>query len=270
MKFLSHIRTLIRELLPYCLIKYRNDCHRYMAWGLSADKASKLARQRLSHSELEETGWYLLPSEFLSNIHTIVDIGAHRGNWCAAMLKFANPKQVVAFEPLPELFAHLQSRFASEARIDLRQKAIGEKNGNITINITEHLSACSILVPKLEMNQHYGYGWQQVGHVNVEMSTLDQELQHFETIDLLKIDVQGYEKNVLSGATQVLKKVSALMIEQNLIRHYNDDLLFWELHQILESTYGFKLYNISNPYRSISGKSLWFDAIYIKTDSNFI
>ncbi|MEH2160629.1 MAG: FkbM family methyltransferase [Nostoc sp.] len=269
MKLLTDVRSLLREWLPYRLIKYREDRRRYMGWGLSFAQSSELARLSPSRCELEETGWYLLPAEMLSHIHTIVDVGAHRGNWSAAMLKYANPKQIVAFEPLPELFVELQSRFASEARIDLRPKAIGEEISSITINVTEHKSACSILCPDSQMNNHYGYGWSIVDTVEVKISTLDEELHNFETIDLIKIDVQGYEKSVLSGAKQTLKKVQALMIEQNLIRHYKEDLLFWELHKLLEDTYGFKLYNISDPFRSISGRSLWFDAIYLSSDSKF-
>jgi hypothetical protein len=87
-------------------------------------------------------------------------------------------------------------------------------------------------------------------------------LRHLSSIDLLKIDVQGFEASVLRGAREVLQRTRFLLIECNVASHYEGDSLFPELHRILIQS-RMTLYNLSEPVR-LGGRALWADALYVR------
>jgi hypothetical protein len=106
-----------------------------------------------------------------------------------------------------------------------------------------------------------------VNKVRVPLETLDNLLAEIPEISLLKIDVQGYEKFVLEGAQAILKKTHYLIIEVNFISHYEGDILFPELHELLSAS-GFFLQNLSEPHfgHRNGGRITWLDAIYVSQD----
>ena len=79
----------------------------------------------------------------------------------------------------------------------------------------------------------------------INMVTLDSICTNLETIDLLKIDVEGYEYNVLQGATKTLEKTKILMIEiiNDLAKDFGNS--FIETKDLIISS-GFKLENNEN------------------------
>jgi FkbM family methyltransferase len=262
---------LLRDLLPHRVVRYRDDVRRYRRWGLPEAQARRLARDRPARADLEETGWYLLPAAMLPGLTHLVDVGAHVGAWCAAMLRHAAPRRILAFEPAPATFARLAAQpWARDPRVRLLPHAVGAAPGELTLHLTSHPSAHSALAPRPGMNAHYGSGWDEVGAVRVPMTTLDRELADWDEVSLLKVDVQGYEPQVLAGAARTLARTRALMIEANLVPHYRGELPFWDLHRLLGETYGLALYNISDPFRSLSGRSLWVDAVYLPAASPFL
>ena len=86
-------------------------------------------------------------------------------------------------------------------------------------------------------------------------------------MDLLKVDVQGFEQAVLSGARRVLESTRAVLIEANLQSHYVGDDTFPSLWNSLASQ-GFSFWSLSLPYTGSGGKALWADAVFVKGDSS--
>jgi hypothetical protein len=103
-----------------------------------------------------------------------------------------------------------------------------------------------------------------VGTADVAISTLDKT---FEAIDLpppvlLKIDVQGYEVEVLRGATELLRRVKHAVIEASLTPMYQGETLFEGVESFMgecgfrfESSVG----NLKNPS---TGEILQIDALF--------
>ena len=84
-------------------------------------------------------------------------------------------------------------------------------------------------------------------------------------MDLLKIDVQGFERAVLAGARYVLKNTRAVLMEVNLQSHYaGDDTLPALWNQL--AAQGFSLWSLSPPFTGADGKALWADALFLKGD----
>ena len=111
------------------------------------------------------------------------------------------------------------------------------------------------------MNALYpGGGWDVVGTVEVEVTTVDELLSGQEP-SLIKVDVQGSESEVLAGARRTLETTDALLLEVTFVSHYGGDATFPRLHELV-SDMGFELVALSDPWPSSRGTILWMDACY--------
>jgi len=82
-------------------------------------------------------------------------------------------------------------------------------------------------------------------------------------IDLIKIDVQGAEHFVITGATKTLQITSMIWIEVSFKPLYEGSLLFDDIVSML-NTEGFKLMELEPVYRSREGELLQSDALFLK------
>jgi FkbM family methyltransferase len=123
---------------------------------------------------------------------TVIDVGAWCGTWAKAMEPFS--KKVIAFEPDRTHFECLQRNCTINC--DARNEAVGSEEKNISLTADDFTQAKRV---------HTAGG--------IRMSTLDS--YKYENVNMIKIDVEGYEMEVLKGAEQTLQKIQYLMIELN-------------------------------------------------------
>ena len=141
-------------------------------------------------------------SRFLEPGMTFVDVGANIGTMTlAAANAVGHSGTVIAFEPHPGTFRDLSGSVSLNPElascISLVASAVGDTTGSARIsdlleNDINHIGDNGIAVP---------------------MTTLDVALEETPHIDLLKIDVEGYERNVLRGASRTLAKTDAIYFE---------------------------------------------------------
>ena len=123
---------------------------------------------------------------------TVIDVGAWCGTWAKAIEPFA--KKVIAFEPDKTHFECLQR--------------------NCTINCTPRMEAVGAQLQEVSLTEDNFTQAKRVNEKgNIRMITLDH--MAYEDVDMIKIDVEGYEMEVLKGATKTLEHVKYLMIELN-------------------------------------------------------
>ena len=123
---------------------------------------------------------------------TILDVGAWVGTWSMAMEPYA--KKVIAFEPDPLHYSCLIKNVSES--IETHQLALGSEQKMIALDDNAHTQAKRV-----------------IGEGTIPCTTLDS--LDLKNIDLIKIDVEGYEKEVLKGAENLLKKAKYVMIELN-------------------------------------------------------
>ena len=129
------------------------------------------------------------------NKNTAVDIGAHCGFW--SFYLSLNFKKTYAFEPI-DIFRRCFIKNITSENVELMPFAIGEINKLISLNVDYKNSGATHISEKVDdLNK-------------VEMKKLD-EFQ-FEDLDFVKIDVEGYEGNVVIGAENTLKKHKPIII----------------------------------------------------------
>ena len=147
---------------------------------------------------------------------TVIDVGAWCGTWAKAIEPFA--KKVIAFEPDKTHFECLQR--------------------NCTINCTPRMEAVGAQLQEVSLTEDNFTQAKRVNEKgNIRMITLDH--MAYEDVDMIKIDVEGYEMEVLKGATKTLESVKYLMIElNNNTKKYGSNNVEVEKHI---SSLGFKV-----------------------------
>jgi FkbM family methyltransferase len=129
----------------------------------------------------------------------IVDVGANIGVTSMIASRIHQRGKVIAFEPSPKAFLCL-SKTASYNNIKnckIINKALGSQTGSISFVESEFLAGSYVAADAAEQS-----------NAQVELTTLDavaEELK-LDRLDLLKIDVEGFELDVLLGATKTIEK----------------------------------------------------------------
>lgn len=192
---------------------------------------------------------------------TMVDVGANRGQFLFAALSLSRPGQVFAYEPLPDLAAGLQAIASARPEVRVRNAAVGQTRGKVTINRMDVTEFSSVLQATDLTDVYTGWQPSRTHTLEVEQVTLDEELAACERVGLLKLDVQGYEAHVLGGAEAVLVRTDCVMVEINYLQNYLGEAGFDTIHSRLTSL-GFKLRGVSAPFLNGRGVPVWADAAY--------
>lgn len=161
--------------------------------------------------EFEDMAFLL---HYLRREDLFVDIGANVGSYTVLASSVAGARSV-AFEPLPEAFAGLRSNIEAngiDARVEARNEGLGSARGSIEFTADRDTQNRA-----LSEDEHSGGGPNGVGATRtVPVTTLDSALAG-RPAAMIKIDVEGYEPEVLAGAQATLEEpaLNALILERN-------------------------------------------------------
>jgi FkbM family methyltransferase len=198
-----------------------------------------------------------------STPRTLVDVGANFGDFTDAMGRICMLETVHAFEPLAECQLTLERILHRLPSGHLHQHLVGSAPGKVSFHQTSNSKMASILKPLPSIVQQYPAGDMDVTTlVEADVVCLDDALPPDMKIDLLKVDVQGYELPVLHGAVSTLSRTAALLIEVNYVAHYERASTFDEIYGLVRDL-GFRTFGISAPYLGTDGP-LWADAMFVK------
>lgn len=143
--------------------------------------------------------------------HTIFDVGANIGQSVVKFRDWYPQARILSFEPVAATFKELGNRVGQTDRVELFQLAMGDEMGEKWIYTNEDPTS-SINSFVRQVNENSGE--------MVLLNTLDSfcASRGIDVIDVLKIDVEGYELKVLNGGKEMLGqgKVKFLYIETAL------------------------------------------------------
>lgn len=199
------------------------------------------------------------------NIDTLFDIGANAGQYALRIREYGYTKRIISFEPLKRVYEKLEGVAQKDNNWIVNNYAIGNVDINSVINIAGNSDSSSILnmLPKhVESAPESVY----IGQEEIEIKKIDTIFNSFCSDDdnvMIKIDTQGYEKNVIDGAVLSLGRIKIIQLEMSLVPLYENETLFVEMIGYLER-FGFILFSLENGFSNPStGQLLQVDGIFI-------
>ena len=145
-------------------------------------------------------------AQFIKKGDLCFDIGANNGNITNLFLK--NGAEVICVEPQINCLRKLYKKFGNNKKVIIIGKALAEKEGYRTIFINENENTLSTLSDKWRTESRFSkyYNWNK--QQQVKAITLDNLIQLYGVPKFCKIDVEGFELNVLKGLTQKIQYIS--------------------------------------------------------------
>jgi FkbM family methyltransferase len=253
MGLLKTVAKIPLDILAFCLKRSEASLYYLVNEPLRAD-IQKVSERAFAYQHIENAIKIAQNTEGV-----ILDVGG--GTATTATLFSANfpTKKVYVFEPIKANFQEIVKQ--KQANWILVNKAVGSQVGTTQINIANRITASSLL----EMNAHTeGYGdiLTLKDKETIEVTTLDTEIPSNLPISILKMDVQGFELEVLKGATETLKRTHVIVLEINNHDGYKGAPTYFEIDDFLRQK-GFQLYDLL-PNVRINNKLQDWDAIYVR------
>jgi len=199
-------------------------------------------------------------------VNLILDVGANTGQYAKEMRSLGYRGRLVSFEPLQSAYRLLEKSALKHSNWKVYRYALGDQDGRINLNVSGNSFSSSIL-NMLPAHEKSAPGSSYIAVEEIEIKTLDSVFySFFSTGDqvMLKIDTQGYEKQVLDGAREALKFIQIVQVEMSLTPLYQSGWLFQDVILFLHGI-GFELYSLENGFSDpLSGQLLQVDGIFIK------
>jgi len=200
------------------------------------------------------------------NIKTVIDTGANTGQYASQLLRTGFKGTIYSFEPISKPFQILKKHAEGNSHWHPIQSAIGSKDDESFINVSENIVSSSIY----EVNDNSlsaEPSTRTVRKEKIKVITLDSFFGKGNLLErdiLLKLDVQGFELEALRGGIKALKEIRIIQAELSFVPLYKEAPLFLEVVSFLESQ-GFEIFTIFPGFRdATTGRLLQADGLFIK------
>jgi len=146
-----------------------------------------------------------------------LDIGANKGVWTLYLARHS--RRVYAFEPNPKVYGWL-TRYANRANVVASNIALSDKSGTAQLRVPRYARGYS--------NQHASLSAENISsdYASVEVATKTLDELQLDNVGFIKIDVEGHELNVLSGARRTLCRPTLVVeMEERHTKRRIEDLI---------------------------------------------
>jgi FkbM family methyltransferase len=203
------------------------------------------------------------------DINLVVDIGANTGQYARSLRELGYKGDIVSFEPLSAAFAKLKQWAEQDGRAVAINSAIGDSDGEVEFNVAANSTSSSVL-DMLPSHSEAAPHSKIKDKEKVAIARLDSVFDNYcpsQNKTLLKIDTQGFEMSVLSGAEISLGKVQALQIEMSFVPLYKGQALFHDIYAYLINK-GFQMVDIDPMFiHPNTGEALQADGFFRAPDA---
>ena len=201
------------------------------------------------------------------DIDLVFDVGANAGQFASELRDIGYAGEIVSFEPLSAASLSLSARAADDSKWHVHQRgAIGDFDGEIEINISGNSVSSSVL-PMTEAHSSASIKSAYVGSEKVPIFKLDSVTPEYRAAThrtFLKIDTQGFEWQVLDGASETLAAAQGVLCELSLVQLYEGQRLWLDMIKRFERE-GFTLWAIQRGFTDPrDGRTLQADAIFFR------
>lgn len=193
----------------------------------------------------------------------IVDVGGFDGEVAKIFAQSLPESTVLTFEPVNSTFNNLLKTISGIKNIRAYNFGLGSCVKTSVINKTDNVSSSSLIAVDSAIGDEFFSKNLKVNDTEeITVRTLDTEIAVGELVNILKIDVQGYEMEVLLGAEQTLSRTNIVLVEMQNHQFYKNAPQYHEIDSFLLSK-NFVLFDIMPALRKKRKLYEW-DAIYVK------
>ncbi|MCP4329502.1 MAG: FkbM family methyltransferase [Alphaproteobacteria bacterium] len=162
-------------------------------------------------------------------VSLVFDVGANVGQYATCLRRSGYDGRIVSFEPLADAWDALVAAASEDADWDVAPRlAIGDTDGTATINRSAEPDMSSILEfdPEfLASSPSSAY----VGREEVPIVRLDDVFEDYARAQdrvMIKVDTQGYERQVVAGCEGVIHRIAGFQLEMSLLPLYRGEATF--------------------------------------------
>lgn len=198
----------------------------------------------------------------------IIDGGAHLGASVEAFSSYVSEAKFHCFEPDPSLAKELAETFSGSPNVRVVMAALGESKGKATFNINASRPTNSLLSAGNALGSELQSLCKLVEQVQVDILTIDDYCQEqmLERVDIIKLDLQGYDYKALLGAQTTLRSARVVLVEVLFVEIYKGCHLFPDVLHLMGGL-GYRLYTLCGLHYGDRDELLWADAIFVNDAS---
>lgn len=203
-------------------------------------------------------------------VDVVLDVGANSGQYAESLRAADFGGRIVSFEPLSEPFSSLQGAASRDPLWACRQCAVGDYDGATVMNVAGNSGISSSVLPMLSAHGEVYPQGNYVGTEMVAMARLDSvatDILQPDDVAFLKVDVQGYEKHVMTGGESTVRnQCIGLQLELSFAPLYEGGMLIQEALDLAYSL-GFALRGYIPFFVDVrNGRVLQADGVFFRVD----
>jgi FkbM family methyltransferase len=205
------------------------------------------------------------------NVEVVLDVGANSGQYAAGLRAGDFQGRIVSFEPLAGPFSMLERTVSRDPVWDCHRCALGDFDGTISMNVSGGTGECSSILPMLDSHSDVFPPGNYVGTEDVTIHRLDAvapDILRPNDAVFLKIDVQGFEKQVIAGGESTVRdRCVGMQIELSFVPLYEGGMLLDEALDLVHS-FGFTMTGFAPVFFDIrAGRLLQGDGVFFRVDA---
>ena len=198
-----------------------------------------------------------------SNVSNVIDVGANVGQFGLDIRRHGFKGQIVSYEPVNETFGLLTQTTRRHQPWKAIQLGLGAAESERTINISGNDGLSSSLLEMGSLHLENFPDSATVSRQNISISTIDNQLVVLGLRPqeiMLKLDVQGFEAEVLKGASQSISKIPLCYLEVSITPLYEGEVLLLPI--LIElSKYGHEVIDVFRGIKASNGQLLQLDIL---------
>jgi FkbM family methyltransferase len=197
------------------------------------------------------------------DINCILDVGANIGLYAHAIRHSGYYEEIISFEPLLDAFNKLEELSSKDQKWTAHNYGLGDFDGETQINISSDSVSSSLLDKTTEFDEMFP-----------EMKNIKKESIKIRKLDtiyddicsnknvFLKLDTQGFEKNIIDGGIKSIKKIKGIQLELSVKQLYDNEAIYVDMLKYMSSL-GFELKAIEDGWYK-DNEIVQFDGIFFR------
>ena len=205
---------------------------------------------------------FFLKSKLKNKLINVIDVGAHKGETIQMFSKNFNLNSIICYEASKKNFEHLSNLKEKKYDFNLEIHNIGLGSEEKELDFFQTSESSSSTFCKINFQSNYYKRKKKILDIfkkenyivnkeKIKLNTLNNQFKNFSFnfVDILKIDTEGFEFDVIKGASNYLNKIKFIYFEHHFDSMIIKNYKFSEIHEYLENNNFKKILKIKMPLR---------------------